>query len=108
MYCVLSTEYQVHCDFQQENKMKREVLHRWAASAALLVVGVWIGAGIPNSNSAHGETRSTPPPTSFQSGGQLSVPLLKEIAATLHQIDARVAKLEIASQKLQTPGRGGQ
>jgi hypothetical protein len=40
--------------------------------------------------------------------GQLSVPLLKEIAATLHQIDARLAKLEIAAQKLQSPGRGAQ
>jgi hypothetical protein len=30
------------------------------------------------------------------------VPILKEIASTLHQMDARLAKLEIAAQKLQT------
>jgi hypothetical protein len=49
-----------------------------------------------------GEVRSGPPPTAFQSGSQLSVPILKEIASTLHQMDARLAKLEIAAQKLQT------
>jgi hypothetical protein len=95
-------------DLLRENGMKREILRRWAASGALLVAGIWIGTGMQNSSTAHGEVRSTPPPASFQSGGQLSVPLLKEIAATLHQIDARLAKLEIAAQKLQSPGRGAQ
>ena len=44
----------------------------------------------------------TAPPQAFQTGGQLSVPVLKEIAATLHQIDSRLARLEAVAQKLQT------
>jgi hypothetical protein len=35
----------------------------------------------------------------------MSVPILKEIASTLHQMDARLAKLEAAAQKLQAPRR---
>jgi hypothetical protein len=58
---------------------------------------------LESSNKALGEVRTGPPPTSFQSGSQMSVPILKEIASTLHQMDARLAKLETAAQKLQTP-----
>jgi hypothetical protein len=81
--------------------MKREMLNRWLASAALLAGGMFLGTAFDSSNQALGEVRSGPPPTAFQSGSQLSVPILKEIAATLHQMDARLAKLEIAAQKLQ-------
>lgn len=82
--------------------MKREALHRLVASAALLAGGTFVGMSLESSNQALGEVRGGPPPTSFQSGSQLSVPILKEIASTLHQMDARLAKLEIAAQKLQT------
>jgi hypothetical protein len=59
---------------------------------------------------AQGEIRTTAPPQAFQSGGQLSVPVLREIAATLRQIDSRLARLEAAAQKLQTarPGATGE
>jgi hypothetical protein len=82
--------------------MKRETLHRWTASAALLAGGVWLGTGLESSNQALGEVRTGPPPTAFQSGSQMSVPILKEIASTLRQMDARLAKLETAAQKLQS------
>jgi hypothetical protein len=81
--------------------MKRETLNRFGASAVLLVGGIIAGAALESSQ-ALGEVRSGPPPTAFQSGGQMSVPILKEIASTLHQMDARLAKLEIVAQKLQT------
>ncbi len=81
--------------------MKRESLTRWLGSAALLAGGVLIGSAMESSNEAWGEVRTGPPPTAFQSGGQLSVPILKEIAATLHQMDSRLAKLEVVAQKLQ-------
>ena len=85
--------------------MNRESLNRLVASATLVVSGIVVGTAIQSSNEALGEVRSGPPPTAFQSGGQLSVPILKEIAATLHQMDARLAKLEITAQKMQLQQR---
>jgi hypothetical protein len=82
--------------------MKRESLNRLVASVALLVGGVVVGTSLESSNQALGEVRTGPPPTAFQSGSQMSVPILKEIASTLHKMDARLAKLETVAQKLQT------
>lgn len=83
--------------------MKRVSLSRFAMGIVLMTAGMIAGTAVSISNVAQGEIRGTPPPQAFQSGGQLSVPLLKEIAATLHQIDARLARLEAVAQKLQTP-----
>ena len=85
--------------------MKRETFNRIAGSAALLLGGMIAGTVLESSNPALGEVRTGPPPTAFQSGGQMSVPILREIATTLHQMDARLAKLEVAAQKLQAPKR---
>jgi hypothetical protein len=81
--------------------MKRVSVNRFVAGIVLFGAGTIIGAAVSTSNVAHGEVRAGAPPAAFQSGGQLSVPVLKEIAATLHQIDSRLARLETAAQKLQ-------
>ena len=83
--------------------MNRLSLQRFVVGMALVAAGIVAGAAVSTSNEAHGEVRGTPPPQAFQSGGQLAVPVLKEIAATLHQMDARLARLETVAQKLQTP-----
>jgi hypothetical protein len=80
--------------------MKRELLHRLIAGAVLVVGGAVVGTAVPTANQARGEVRATPEPQAFQSGGQLSVPLLKDISATLHQIDGRMARLEAVFEKL--------
>jgi hypothetical protein len=77
--------------------MKRNTLNRWIASAALVAAGVTVGIALESSSTAIGQ--QTPPPVAFQSGGQLSLPILKEISATLHQMDARLARLETAALK---------
>ena len=69
---------------------------------SLVAAGIVGGAAIAPSRQAQAEIRTTPPPQSFQSGGQLSVPVLKDIAATLKQIDSRLARLETVAQKMQT------
>ena len=75
---------------------------RQALAALLLVTaGALMGVSMTATREAHAEIRATPQPQSFQSGGQLSVPVLKEIAATLHQIEARLARLETVAQKMQ-------
>ena len=86
--------------------MKRTSLPRFVIGTVLVSAGMLAGAAVSTSNEARGEIRGTPEPQAFQSGGQLSVPVLKEISATLHQIDARLARLETVAQKLQTPRSG--
>jgi hypothetical protein len=68
----------------------------------LLAAGLIAGAAVAPFGEAQAEIRATPPPQAFQSGGQLSVPVLKEIATTLRQIDSRLARLEAVAQKMQT------
>ena len=58
-----------------------------------------VGADDFDDEPAHGEVTAAPEPPAFQTGGQLSVPVLKEIAATLHQMDARLARLETAPRR---------
>jgi len=66
--------------------------------AAALVTGGAIGAANMSLNVAHGEVSATPDPPMFQAGG---VPILKDISATLRQMDSRLARLEITAQKMQ-------
>ena len=76
---------------------------RWLfVGAALIGFGIALGAVVTQPSTARGEVRSPAPPEHFQSGGQLSLPLLQEISATLRQIDARLVRLEAAAKQLQT------
>jgi len=79
------------------------ILSKWqraGIAAALVAGGVLVGANLSTTNRALAEVTTEPP--AFQSGGQQSVPILREISATLHQMDARLARLEIVAQKLKT------
>ena len=82
--------------------MTQRKLQRAAMAVALAGAGLIVGANFSPTNVAHGEVRGTPEPPAFQSGGQQSVPILREIASTLRQMDMRLARLEIVAQKLQT------
>ena len=74
----------------------------------LLAAGLWLGSAAPPPSAAWAEIRTTPTPETFQSGGQQSVPILKEIAATLHQMDARLSRLEVTAKLMQKQMAGGQ
>ena len=82
--------------------MKRQ-FYRAASYVVVAIAGMTLWAAIPPTNQAQGEVRATPEPQSFQTGGQLSVPVLREISATLRQIDGRLARLETVAAKLQSP-----
>jgi hypothetical protein len=73
-----------------------------AMALLLLAAGALAGAAMTATREANAEIRATPQPQAFQSGGQQSVPVLKEIASTLHQMDSRLARLETLAQKMQT------
>jgi hypothetical protein len=62
---------------------------------------VLAGANLSTTKEAHAEVTGRPEPPAFQSGGQQSVPILREISGTLRQIDMRLARLETVAQKLQ-------
>jgi hypothetical protein len=72
-----------------------------AMALLLLAAGAIAGIAMTATREASAEIRATPQPQAFQTGGQLSVPILKEIAATLHQMDSRLARLEALAQKMQ-------
>jgi hypothetical protein len=78
--------------------MKHIKLHRFVISLALATACILVGAAIPTTNQAHGEITGRAEGQAFQTG---SVPLLREISATLRQMDARLARLEVTAQKLQ-------
>lgn len=82
--------------------MKRQQMARAVGAIALAAGGVLVGANLSTTNVAQGEVTATPEPPAFQAGDQLSLPILRDISVTLHQMDARVARLEVAAQKLQT------
>ncbi len=69
---------------------------------AIAAAGAIVGANCGTSNVAHGEIRPAPEQPAFQRGDQISVPILRDIAATLHQMDTRLARLETMGQRLQS------
>jgi hypothetical protein len=69
-----------------------------AIGMVLAMCCMLVGANILTTNQAHGEVRGTAEPPTFQAG---SVPVLKDVASTLHQIDSRLVHLEAIAQKMQ-------
>lgn len=72
---------------------------RMAAGVALVGAGMLTGAALTSTGPARAEVQPAGEPQHFQSGDQLSLPILKEIAATLKQMDARLARIETAAQQ---------
>jgi hypothetical protein len=79
----------------------KSFVQKGAIGLALVAAGVLAGEIMPSARVAHGEVRTAATPQGFQSGAQVSLPLLKEISATLQQIDARLARMETLAQKMQ-------
>ena len=73
---------------------------RAAGAAGLLGAGILIGAATSSPQTAWGEVQPPAHPEMFQSGSQVSVPILKDIATTLHQMDARLERLETLARQI--------
>ncbi len=71
----------------------RKVLLALAFAASCMFVDAMISL----TNQAHGETRGLAQPAVLE---DRSVPILREISATLRQMDARLARLETTAQRL--------
>jgi hypothetical protein len=73
---------------------------RWLYGAVLLVVGYLAGSSVAPPLSAEAEVREVQPPATFKSGGERSEIILKDIAAVLQRMDARLANLEKSASEM--------
>lgn len=77
---------------------------RWVVMGMVLLgAGVAGGMLIPPPHAAQAEVTPQLPPKAFETGDQLALPILRDINATLHQVDARLARLEAIFKELSTP-----
>jgi hypothetical protein len=82
------------------NRMYRNII----GLAALLLATFWLGAALPlrTARTADVQTprmnldnvQQAPPKESFLGGDERSLPVLKEIAATVKQMDGRLERIE--------------
>ena len=78
--------------------MKQFSWQKLLIGLALAAGCMLVGAAIPMTNQALGEvSRGAPEPPAFQ---RESVPILREVSATLHQMDGRLARMEALAQKM--------
>jgi hypothetical protein len=78
--------------------MKQFSWQKLLIGLALAAGCMLLGAVIPMTNQALGEVRGgAPEPPAFQQG---SVPVLRDISATLRQMDGRLARMEVLAQKM--------
>jgi hypothetical protein len=75
-------------------------LHSVLICAGLLGAGYLIGAVATRPTTASAEVINSAPDQHFMSGDQLSLPVIQDIATTLHQMDARLARLELVAGQL--------
>jgi hypothetical protein len=86
--------------------MKQFSWQKLLIGLALAAGCMLVGAVMPTANQALGEVRAgAPEPPAFQQG---TVPVLRDISATLRQIDGRLARLEMLAQKMSKASAGAQ
>jgi hypothetical protein len=81
----------------------RTTMRRLTTALTLVGVGLISGLLIPPPGAVLGEVKEQPPAQAFQSGDQLALPILRDVANTLHQIDGRLSRLETVFKELTTP-----
>jgi len=69
-------------------------------AAALVGAGMFLGANVTRPSEASAQIVTTPQPQHMLSGGQMSVPILKDISATLLKIDGRLSHLEDVAKQM--------
>jgi hypothetical protein len=69
-------------------------------AAALVGAGMFLGANVTMPTIAWGQIKSTPQQQHMLSGGQMSVPILQDISATLREIDGRLSRMETLAKQM--------
>jgi hypothetical protein len=78
----------------------RRSLRNTFCAIALVGAGMFIGANVTVPTIAWGQIVTTPQPQHMLSGGQMSVPILQDISATLKEIDGRLSRMESLAKQL--------
>lgn len=81
-------------------KFVKNTSTRLAGCVLMLLLGYAIGGTVGLPSSAEAEVREVTPPAAFKSGGARSEVVLKQIAATLRQMDTRLANVEKSAREL--------
>jgi hypothetical protein len=77
----------------------RRSLRNFVAAMTLLGVGMFLGSQV-SVPVADAQIITTPQPQHMLSGGQMSVPILQDISATLKEIDGRLSRMETLAKQL--------
>jgi hypothetical protein len=72
----------------------RRSLRNVFGAAALVAFGMFIGSNFTMPEIAWSQIITTPQQQHMLSGGQMSVPILQDISATLKEIDGRLSRME--------------
>jgi len=78
----------------------RRPLRYTLCAMALVAAGMFIGSNVTVPSIAWGQIVTTPQPQHMQSGGQMSLPILRDISATLKEIDGRLSRMENLAKQL--------
>jgi hypothetical protein len=75
-------------------------LRNTLCAAALVGAGMFIGSSVTMPTIAWGQIKTVPQQQHMLSGGQMSVPILQDISATLKEIDGRLSRMESLAKQL--------
>jgi hypothetical protein len=86
-----------NADRQQTDRLSIRSL---LIGVAFVGAGWLIGSVASRPQPAQAQVINAAPDQHFLSGDQISVPILQDIANTLHQMDARLGRLEVTADRL--------
>lgn len=86
--------------FKSRPDVPRRSLRYLFCALALVGAGMFIGSNVTVPSIAWGQIVTTPQPQHMLSGGQLSLPILQDISATLKEIDGRLSRMENLAKQM--------
>lgn len=87
-------------DHENRPAVPRRSLRNLLCALTLVGGGMFIGSNISVPTIAWGQIVTTPQQQHLLSGGQLSLPILQDISATLKEIDGRLSRMEAVAKQL--------
>jgi hypothetical protein len=85
---------------EMQMNASRRSLRNFVCAMSLVGAGMFIGSNVTMPTIAWGQIITTPQPQHMLSGGQMSVPILQDISATLKEIDGRLSRMEAVANKI--------
>lgn len=86
--------------FETRPDAPRRSLRTLFCAMALVAAGMFLGSNVTMPSIAWGQIVTTPQPQHMLSGGQMSLPILQDIASTLKEIDGRLSRMENLARQM--------